>query len=496
MEGRGGILSALLFVGLAFVLVSAGGAGLRVIPGPSPLQAYSTAVPRPAVFAYGRWTDAHPSGSPGPASQGAIAYSPDADSLLLVPGAWTASNTSWIYDLNADTWTAVTPGPQPPGLALTSLVYDAAVRKFVLFGGMDAASPGFFYGSNWTYLFDPATQRWTNVSPAVSPPTRYGQAMAYVPSLGRILLFGGEHEVLDPSAPGGGIIYTVNDTWEYDAAADTWTNVTKGPAPSWNSGPFLWSEPRSSRVYLLDQVPGHTWAFNPSNDTWLQLTPEARGPLVDFAAMAYDAAAGSVVLFSSGFRTLGNTTWWFNATQEAWTAAASVGAPPGREMADMAYDSRAGVLVLYGGTNGTHDYTDTWIYRVLPPPALSATIEATALSSPTPFVMFYQAMPEGGIGPYTASWDFGDGSTATGTVAAHAYPGPGSYRVALTLMDATGNTTTARAAVTVVPPMSASYAQPLAGSFVASIGIVAAAAALAAVATYVLLRPKGPRKGA
>ena len=46
-------------------------------------------------------------------------------------------------------------------------------------------------------------------------------------------------------------------------------------------------------------------------------------------------------------------------------------------------------------------------------------------------------------------WTFGDGSGASGSSAAHAYSAPGVYAVAVTSQDAVGNTTTARATVTI-----------------------------------------------
>jgi PKD domain len=45
-----------------------------------------------------------------------------------------------------------------------------------------------------------------------------------------------------------------------------------------------------------------------------------------------------------------------------------------------------------------------------------------------------------GAPPLQFAWDFGDGALATGMQAAHAYIAPGSYRVTLTVRDATGNT--------------------------------------------------------
>jgi PKD repeat protein len=59
--------------------------------------------------------------------------------------------------------------------------------------------------------------------------------------------------------------------------------------------------------------------------------------------------------------------------------------------------------------------------------------------------------PDGTIAAY--AWDFGDGATGTGATATHAYAGPGTYTVRLTVTDHAGQKTTVTRPVTV-------YAQP------------------------------------
>ena len=60
------------------------------------------------------------------------------------------------------------------------------------------------------------------------------------------------------------------------------------------------------------------------------------------------------------------------------------------------------------------------------------------------------ADPDGTIASY--AWDFGDGATATGVTATHAYAVEGPYTVRLTVTDGAGATATTTRDVTVVRP--------------------------------------------
>jgi hypothetical protein len=84
--------------------------------------------------------------------------------------------------------------------------------------------------------------------------------------------------------------------------------------------------------------------------------------------MVYDAADGYVLLFggltASGGIGGSNDTWAYrNGT---WTQLHPAVSPPGRAWAMMAYDPAAGYVVLFGGSNASpayHDLHDTWIFK-------------------------------------------------------------------------------------------------------------------------------------
>src|SRR5215467_2069219 len=76
---------------------------------------------------------------------------------------------------------------------------------------------------------------------------------------------------------------------------------------------------------------------------WTQQAPAASPPARLDAAMAYDAATGTVVLFGGLIHgTVLRDTWTWNGT--TWTKQAPAASPPARYLASMAYDAATGTV--------------------------------------------------------------------------------------------------------------------------------------------------------
>lgn len=113
-----------------------------------------------------------------------------------------------------------------------AFVYDSQNDIFVLFGGRcgdNRCTPsGRPLGDTWTYKL--STNTWTEKTPAVSPPARMQHHMAYDAENGLVILFGGIKT--DSYASGSVTEETVlDDLWIYDVASNTWTEIPQGTRP-------------------------------------------------------------------------------------------------------------------------------------------------------------------------------------------------------------------------------------------------------------------------
>jgi PKD repeat protein len=85
---------------------------------------------------------------------------------------------------------------------------------------------------------------------------------------------------------------------------------------------------------------------------------------------------------------------------------------------------------------------------------LVVNCSATPTSGFAPLGVGLLATVSGGTGPYTITWNFGDGTTGTGAAPYHVYQNPGSYTSMVTVTDSTGKWTVAPgASVTAYPNM-------------------------------------------
>jgi hypothetical protein len=147
----------------------------------------------------------------------------------------------------------------------------------------------------------------------------------------------------------------------------TWTKQHPATSPSARDEAAIASDAANGTVVLFgggtnrtDFWLGDTWVWDGS--TWTELHPAASPPALAGASMAYEAATGSVVLFggriTAGFYHSG--TWvWDGST---WAKQTTATHPSAREFASMAYDAATGTVVLFGGDSFRKTPHGTWVW--------------------------------------------------------------------------------------------------------------------------------------
>ncbi|HZY71223.1 MAG TPA: kelch repeat-containing protein [Thermoplasmata archaeon] len=227
-----------------------------------------------------------------------------ADHAALLFGGATAtglSNATLVENTSNGTWTAVAASGAPAPSPRSNFSLIDIGGKAVLFGGLlDSETGGC---GNDTWVFDFATDRWSNVSLPRAPPPREQAAGAYgvFASLGFVLLEGG----IDPALPLRGGLATVywNDTWLFNITSHRWSGVAKAGAPSPRAGSSMAYVPPLSGFVLFGGCArvctNGSWVLRPGTWHWAALPTS--GPLgppsVGGAAFAWDPIEGALVTF-------------------------------------------------------------------------------------------------------------------------------------------------------------------------------------------------------
>ena len=450
---------------------------------------------------------------------GMIAYDPRAQAVVLTGGLVTVAagvvptNTTWEFSSGA--WSHLAGGCDSPvspvracrdPMAWASFAFDPdpAVNRTVLFGGcgsVDCLGPGgMTVFANWTYWFNGSTGDWSYRTPlsGPNPSARGGAAMAYDPSAGGLVLFGGEGACgLTPC--------TLNDTWLYRNG--TWSNVTStfapvtGRVPARAFGSVTWDAALGELVLVGGQdLPSGAFVnatavldcASLGHCHWAVL-PIASTPLVAEGAMAGDSTSLNPILVGgtvlSG-TTPTNATRTYSALpdlnvavepapqevgQPVYLNASAVGSI--QPSFDFHWGDRVAELSTSG--HGVHVFAGAGVYNAsvaVVDPNGSANLHTLQLFvHPGPnaqIVVFlpsvdvgvadeFTAVPVLGTGalPYNVSWNFGTGPIVYGTSASHAFVSPGNVTVLASYVDALrlrGTTQTvvhvaAQPVVTIVP---------------------------------------------
>ena len=347
-------------------------------------------------------------------------------------------NETWIFDPGTLEWTEVHPSVSPPARADGMLVYNRGARAIVLFGGWYETPDDYYRRWNDTWAFYVVNRTWSERHPSSSPPPRSDAAVAYDDNEGTILLFGGFD----------GNTY-LGDMWSYSFENNAWVPRSNARMPSPRADGrmvydsqgrdfFLfsgndYSDP-SFKFHHLADMWRYRWIENEWTPVFLDTLPMPR----TYAVFDQDPAFGELLMTGGyGNRTVLGDIWSFNTTRLVWRNITTPGGPSPRIAAVGGFDPIRGILVLFGGGDDSSVKSDTWIFRY-PPPLVGSIF----VSNPTPIAgdpIHFVSEVRGGSGSMREmAWDFGDGQTASGPSAVHAFGAPGIYSIRFVAQDDRG----------------------------------------------------------
>ena len=383
-------------------------------------------------YASNTWTNLDPTAHPSPRPGAAMAYDQESNRFVLFGGSpgYVPSDETWVYDPTANTWIDMAPAVRPQGRFWTSMAYDAPADRIILFGGhlMDGGLAPVENDETWAYDYN--TNSWTDMDPASRPAGRFLHAMTFDSRDGRTLLQGGKVPCAPNPIPNPACIN--GETWAYDFAANSWTQLALGPprvdhaiafdagsnrtvlfggsegstqslGDTWifdgnqwtNANPVATAPPWAGHTMAYDvasdlvvlfasyegNTPGVLWTYNTDGNMWSSRSAPPHPNVRAGHAMGYDPRLDRVVLFGGNLGGRNADTWTFDLQRQEWTRMAPAVSPSPRVNAAMVYDTGAARLILFGGDDGTMDYNDeTWAYDL----ATNAWTDLNPSSKPPP----------------------------------------------------------------------------------------------------------------
>ena len=291
------------------------------------------------------WQQLTPPVSPAPRSGFAMAYHRAGHRVIMFGGQVFGGrlNDTWAWD--GSTWEQLHPTTSPPARNGAAFAYDPVRNESVLFGGIDGDTPT---PDTWVFNGD----QWTQRHPATSPPSLIGAKMAFDPNLRQLLMFGGNDY--------DGVGFT-KQTWTWDGT--TWTKLQPAHAPAPRVSHGLAYHPTRGTLILFGGGQGYptdfgdTWSWDGKD--WTQLSPSLSPPRRFSHAMA---TFGRRAVIFGGNRWTGDPykdTWVLRSTDE-WANRSRAMSPHRRWGSLLEWDSARHEAVLFGGVVRGQSTNETW----------------------------------------------------------------------------------------------------------------------------------------
>jgi hypothetical protein len=243
--------------------------------------------------------DKFTSPTPGMIQEATATFDSDHNTFVL----FGSSAGTWTYNAATNAWRQeTTTGTAPAsGLGMSSMTYNSADKKVYLFGGRTGYGDTATY-YNDLYTYDGLTRAWSRLTPSGTPPSpRIKAGCAYDSINNIILVYGGHNDsgLSNPPAP-------MNDTWMYNPVTNNWKQLSPATSPPvGNSGPFeRLAFDSDDNVFVLVQSGDGGYASGGTTyaaaQTWL-FRYAGVGPNAGTATLGAQPTAGGINRNSDGW---------------------------------------------------------------------------------------------------------------------------------------------------------------------------------------------------
>ena len=327
------------------------------------------------------WTERTGAGSkPSPRYGHAMAFDGSRGKAVVFGGFAISTggdlNDVWDWDPVSGGWTERMTGaesPMPTARQYASLVSDDSHARLELLagatyydpwgggsGGRPILPPTAYgtTGSREVWELDPSKPAFTDRTvPLDIPQARVGHSMAYNPSTGNVYVFGGSDAMT-------GLLF--DDLWAWDGKV--WAQVAADTRPPARSDAALAFDPARKSLILYggstnNGTSSDTWEWTPAKG-WTQLSPVTSPISLSGHGMVTDTTRNKILLFGGYSYSyvdpypkspMSSDVWEWDGAAMSWTdrgpTTTSNGAPSPRQYPLMAYDSGRQKLLVYDGTN-------------------------------------------------------------------------------------------------------------------------------------------------
>jgi hypothetical protein len=273
------------------------------------------------IFRNSTWTQLKLSVAPAPRRGSETIWDAHDGYLLLFGGSNNTQNFNDTWKFVGGKWTELFSKVSPPARRSFGLAYDPRDNYTVFFGG-HAGTPT----SAAAYLFEADTWefsngQWTKLATHGRPPPIAEPSLAYDPTDGHVILYGGYNNNGSKSLYGVGSEYTFDATWSF--LNGTWSDLT----------------------------PTNTTLTN--NETWYP-------PRSDDSYLEYDPSVNAMVMFGGDYQTPALLDEWaYN--HGSWTRVCSSCVPAWRGTDHGAWDPAMNAIVTFGPAPDLKGAGQTWV---------------------------------------------------------------------------------------------------------------------------------------